>query len=98
MTTVEYILEVSEKFGYTRETMVRDAINLLLAANKELREKIAVELYKDDRISLGKASEIAELPYEEMKDLLSKNNIPIRRGPESIEELREKAKNLLNLV
>ncbi len=39
MTTVEYILEISERLGYSRESLMRDAINLFLAANKELREK-----------------------------------------------------------
>jgi len=94
MGTVEYILNASEKLGYRKEDLLRDAINMFLAANKELREKIAVELYKEDKISLGKASEIAGLSYEEMKELLIKNNITIRRGPESAEELKEKAKKL----
>ena len=92
--TIEYILDASEKLGYRKEDLLRDAINMFLAANKELREKIAVELYKEGKISLGKASEIAGLSYEEMKELLVKNSITIRRGPESVKELREKAKRL----
>jgi len=98
MGTVEYILNVSEKLGYSKENLLRDAINMFLAANKELREKIAMELYKEDKISLGKASEIARLSYEEMKELLIRNNITIRRGPESVKELREKAERLLNML
>ncbi len=94
ITDIEYILKASEKLGYDVEGLLRDAVNLFLTVNKEFREKIAVELYKDDRISLGKASEIAGLSYEDMKELLIKNNITIRRGPESAKELREKAKML----
>jgi predicted HTH domain antitoxin len=94
METVEYILNASERLGYRKEDLLRDAINTFLAANKELREKIAIELYKEGEISLGKASEIAGLSYEEMKELLIKNNITVRRGPESVKELREKAKRL----
>ncbi len=94
MGTVEHILNASEKLGYRKEDILRDAINMFLAANKELREKIAMELYKEGKISLGKASEIAGMSYEDMKELLIKNNITIRRGPESAKELREKVKRL----
>ncbi len=94
MGTVEYILNASEKLGYRKEDILRDALNMFLAANKELRERIAMELYKEGKISLGKASEIAGLSYEDMKQLLIKNNIILRRGPESAGELREKAKRL----
>ncbi len=93
MGTVEYILNASEKPGYRKEDLLRDAINTFLAANKELREKIAIELYKEGEISLGKASEIAGLSYEEMKELLIKNNIRVRRA-ESVKELSKKAERL----
>lgn len=97
-TDVEYILKASEKLGYDTDSLLRDAVNLFLTVNKELREKIAIELYKDGKISLGKASEIAGLSYENMKERLIENNIPIRRGPESAEELRKKAEQLLNML
>ena len=58
-TDIKYILEASEKLGYGVDGLLRDAVNLFLMINKEFREKIAIELYKDDRISLDKASEIA---------------------------------------
>ena len=95
---VEYILKASEKLGYDTDSLLRDAVNLFLIVNKELREKIAIELYKDGKISLGKASEIAGLSYENMKERLIENNILIRRGPESAEELRKKAEQLLNML
>lgn len=56
------------------------------------REKLAEELYKEEKISLGKACEIAGLSYEEMKELLIKKNVGIRRGSESLTELKTKAK------
>jgi hypothetical protein len=43
-TDVDYILGASEKLGYNKEGLLRDAINTFLAANKEFREKIAVVL------------------------------------------------------
>jgi len=95
---VEYILDVIDKLGYRKEEVMRDAIMLLLAVNRELREKVAVELYREGKISLGKACEISGLSYEEMKSLLLKSGVPIRRGPESVEELRRKAKELSRLL
>jgi predicted HTH domain antitoxin len=97
-TDVEYILKASEKLGYDVDGLLRDAVKMFLAANKDFREKIALELYKEGKISLGKASEIAGLSYEDMKWLLRENNISLRRGPESPEELKEKAEKLLSML
>ncbi len=95
-TEAEYILNAISKLGYNREKLLNEAMNLFLLTNKDLREKVAMELYREGKISLGKASEIARLSYEEMKELLIRNNIPIRRGPESAEELKEKTEKLLS--
>lgn len=60
--------------------------------------KLAVELNREGRVSLGKASEIADLPYEEMKELLIKNNVEIRRGSASLKEMKTKAKELAEIL
>ncbi len=62
------------------------------------REKFAVELYRDGKVSLGKTCEIAGLSYEEMKELLIKNNVEIRRGSASLEELKTKANELTEIL
>ena len=95
---IEYILEAMKKMGYRREEVISEAVMLFLRVNKELREKVAVELYKEGKISLGKACEISGLSYEEMKALLLREGIHIRRGPESVEELRKKAEHLGKLL
>ncbi|MFZ3059160.1 MAG: UPF0175 family protein [Candidatus Methanoperedens sp.] len=61
-------------------------------------EKFAVELYKEGKISLGKACEIAGLSYEEMKELFFKKNVGIRRGSASLKELKTKAKELTEIL
>lgn len=67
-------LKVISKTGLYRdeEEFVKEAINTLLAARKDLRVAIACELYKRDEISFGKACEIASLNIEEMKEVLYK--------------------------
>ncbi len=68
--------------GYYDSTseFLRDAMRTLLAARKDLRIAIASVLYKRGDISLGKAVEVAEVDYEEMKKILTDKGIRIRRG------------------
>ncbi len=47
----------------------------ILEASVKLGYNNAVELYRENKVSLGKASEIADLSYEEMKELLIKNKV-----------------------
>ncbi len=61
-------------------------------------KKIAIELYREGKVSLGKACEVAGLSYEDMKELLNKNKVEIRRGSESFEELKIKAKELTEIL
>jgi predicted HTH domain antitoxin len=50
---------------------------------------LAINEYRNGEISLGKAAEIAGLCWEDMKDVLIKNGIEPRLGPQTIEEARQ---------
>ena len=54
---------------------VDDAVNTLLAARNDLRVNMACELYKEDKISLTKACELAKVNIEEMKKILHAKGI-----------------------
>ena len=88
-------LEVITKTGYYTSTseFLKDAMKTILAARKDLRVSIAIELYKKD-YSLGRVAEIADLDYEAMKEILVKSGIEIRRGFKTVEELENGAKML----
>jgi len=77
----------------------RDLIHILKIRDRELpkvlKEIIAVELYKEGRISLGKAAEIAGVSKWEMFDILASRKIPLKYG---IDDLREDLKTLKKLV
>lgn len=73
---------------------LRDAMRTILAARKDLRIAIATVLYKEGKISLGKAVEIADTNYEEMKKILMEKGIKLRRGAETKKELEEELKSL----
>lgn len=66
-------LEEVEKLGFkSKEEFIAESIRTYLAARKDLRVALAVNLYKDEKISLGKAMEISNLDIEELKEELKK--------------------------
>ena len=89
-------IEASSETGYydNKSEFLRDATRTLLAARKDLRIAIACELYKKEKISLGRTVEIADVNYEEMKKLLVERGIKIRRGLRTVEEMKKRAKSI----
>ena len=77
----------------------KDLIHVLKVRERELpkvlREIIAVNLYKEGLISLGKASEIAGVSRWEMFDILATKKIPLQYYPEDLEEDIETLKKML---
>ena len=73
---------------------LRDAMRTILASRKDLRIAIATVLYRKSEISLGKAVEIADVSYEEMKKILAKKGIKRGSVAETKEELEEELKRL----
>lgn len=92
------VLDATSKLGYNKNEILHNALKMYLDANKELKEELAVELYKEGKVSLGKASEVADVSYEEMKELLAKNKVQIRRGPVSLKELKVRAEELAKIL
>ena len=89
-------IEASADTGYydNKSEFIRDATRTLLASRKDVRIAIACELYKKSKISLGRAVEIADINYEEMKTILVERGIGIRRGATGVEEMRGKAEKI----
>lgn len=65
--------------GYysSKSDVVKDAVRELLDKNHKLRIAAAVEMYKDGKASIGKASEIAEMSLVEFKETLKDRGIKI---------------------
>ena len=51
-----------------------------------LKRTIAIELFREGLVSIGKASEIAEVSRNEMMDLLGERRIPLHYTVEDLEE------------
>ena len=74
--------------GYrSKKAAVRHALEVLLAANPDLRLRTALELYRQDKITLLRAAEIASLDIEAFKEILAQHNTPIRVD-EALEDVR----------
>ena len=87
--TLRLELGAISKTGYYDSTseFLRDAMRTLLAARKDLRISIACILYDERKISLGKAVEIADIGYEEMKRLLAQRGIKRKSASMTVEEM-----------
>ena len=70
-----------------RDEVVSDAIRNLLLNNKNLRLELAIELFKADEVSLGRAAEIAGTDRWEFQDILHQRSIPIIIEAESAEAM-----------
>ena len=85
--------ELVEAGFYKDESeVIRDGIKHLLLHHPEYKVKVAIERYKKEKISLGKAADIAGLSIEEMKELLKEQGIPLVWG-EDVKEIIEDAEN-----
>ena len=82
----EYYRDISE--------FLEDAIKTLMDARRDLRAAIACTLYEKDKISLGRAMEIAGVDIERMKEILVEQGIKLRRGAETVDEMEEELKGL----
>ncbi len=89
--TLRLELAAIPKTGYYDSTseFLRDAMRTMLVARKDLRISIATVLYKEGKISLGKAVEIADISYDDMKKILAEKGIKLRRGVNTKKELKE---------
>lgn len=76
---------------------ISHALEVLLAANPLLRLNTAVELYRQGKVTLSRAAELAGLEVETFKERLAEQDVPIsvdetpeevRAGAELIHRLR----------
>ncbi len=74
----------------SKSDVVKTAIRMLKENHPEYKTDIAVEMFKDGKVSLGRAAEIAGMSRESFKDVLDE------RGITREIEARENSENRLN--
>ena len=70
--------------------VIEDGIRHILRSHPEYRIEIAVEKYKQEKASLGKAADIAGVSLEEIKEIVKSRGVSLK-GPRSIEEIHRDA-------
>ena len=78
----EEIERLSKEEGIDKGTLIR---KLIAESLKEYKIKRALELYREGKVSLWKAAEIAGITYREALEELKKRNIPFRYDLEDLE-------------
>lgn len=63
-------------------------------AGKELRKIVALELYRENAISLGKAAEVSGLSVAEFMEMSAKREIPLHYRMEDMREDLKWAKEI----
>lgn len=62
----------------SKSDVIRDAFRTFLRKNYEKKLRIAIELYKEEQVSLMRAAEIAELDSESFKQELKDRDITVK--------------------
>jgi len=72
----------------SEQEAIRHALSVLLVANSQLRLDTAIELYREEQVTLSRAAEIAGLSYGKFKEELAKRSISITvdSSPEEVLE------------
>ncbi|ADC65075.1 protein of unknown function UPF0175 [Ferroglobus placidus DSM 10642] len=79
---IEEIERLSKEEGIDKGTLIR---KLITESLREYKIKRALELYRDGKVSLWKAAEIAGITYREALEELRKRNIPFKYDLEDLE-------------
>jgi len=61
----------------SKEEAIGHALEVLLVANPRLRIDTAIELYRRNRVTLTRATEVAGLEMEAFKQQLAEQDVPI---------------------
>jgi Arc/MetJ-type ribon-helix-helix transcriptional regulator len=89
---IDVLVESGE---YTsRSDVMRDAFRTFLRKNPEKRIRITVELYKNGKVSLMRAAELAETDLESYKEELRERGITLKTRTGSEEGKEEVEKRL----
>lgn len=78
-----------------RSDVLREAINTFFAVKPKMRLEAAIQLFKDDRVTLGRAAEIAGIDRWQFNDILADRGINIIVECDDSEEMDRRISWLL---
>lgn len=95
--TIEKEINALIKYGYysSIDEAIKDAFMTLLNVKPDLKISAAIELYREEEISLSRAAEIAGMTTIEFKDILSERGFIREIKARPAEEMDQKLKKYL---
>ena len=81
--TIEDLEDLTDKLRREKSDIMREALQLGI---RELKIRLALDLYTKGRISFGRTAELSGLGYRELSLELRRRNVPIRYGEERFNE------------
>ncbi|MEO8657122.1 MAG: UPF0175 family protein [Bryobacteraceae bacterium] len=59
------------------------------SVSAQATQLLALELYREDKVSLGRAAELCHLPPEQFMEFAGRHNVPLHYGAGDLEEDRQ---------
>jgi predicted HTH domain antitoxin len=82
----------------SRDEVVEEALRHLLRARPDLRISMAIHRYQREPISLAQAAAFAGVSWSQLREIMVERGVPLRLGPESLEEARSEIEALRRVV
>lgn len=60
----------------------------------EAARLLALELYREDKVSLGRAAELCRMPVEQFMEFAARHRVPLHYGADDLEEDRRTLERL----
>ena len=76
------------------DTAVQEALRVLWQERPAVRINVAVHRYRTEELSVAKAAALAGVSFDRMKEILAERGVPLRLGPETLEEARAELDSL----
>ena len=80
------------------QSAIREALRILWQQKPLIRIEIAVHRYRAGEISLARAAALAGVAFDRMKEILDERGVPIRLGPETVDEARQELESLRKIL
>ena len=89
----QHEIEAVVDAGYysSKSDVVRDALRLLFDTRTNLRLSAAIEMYRKDVVTLGKAAEIAGMNTISFKEILRDRGIPVEVHADDADKMDRRA-------
>lgn len=75
-------------------TAISEALRLLWQVRPAVRMGVAAHKYQHEGLSIAAAASVAGVSFDQMKEALAERGIPLRLGPETVEDARRELEAL----